>query len=43
MKNQIHESNQQLSGAAETLLFTLYARASETQRRDILPTLTRFG
>jgi methyltransferase (TIGR00027 family) len=32
IQNQTRESTQQLSGAAETLLFTLYARALETQR-----------
>lgn len=36
MKTQVHESTQQLSGAAETLLFTLYARALETQRPEPL-------
>jgi O-methyltransferase involved in polyketide biosynthesis len=36
MKTQLHESTQQLSGAAETLLFTLYARALETQRPEPL-------
>lgn len=36
MKTQVRESTQQLSGAAETLLFTLYARALETQRPEPL-------
>lgn len=36
MTTQVRESTQQLSGAAETLLFTLYARALETQRPEPL-------
>ncbi len=36
MTTQVLESTQQLSGAAETLLFTLYARALETQRPEPL-------
>jgi O-methyltransferase involved in polyketide biosynthesis len=32
IQNQTRESTQQLLGSAETLLFTLYARALETQR-----------
>lgn len=34
IQDQPRESTQQLSGAAETLLFTLYARALETQRSN---------
>jgi O-methyltransferase involved in polyketide biosynthesis len=36
IQNQTRESTQQLLGAAETLLFTLYARALETQRSNPL-------
>jgi O-methyltransferase involved in polyketide biosynthesis len=34
IRNETRESTQQLSGAAETLLFTLYARVLETQRSN---------